>query len=141
SAQPAPEPKRIVEPRPESTVLAPRETHAFDRDWPTEETALMREVLRCHGLPEPLVERLVTLAVAPPHTSRTVDRLAVALAAHMHFLPLEDALATPILLYGPAGVGVSTLAAKLAAKFDEREILVISTDARGANERGELEEY
>lgn len=140
SVQSNPEAKRNFDQRPESIVAAP-ETHAFSRDWPTDETALMREVLRCHGLPEELVERLVTLAVAPPHTVRSVDRLAVALASHFHFLPLEDALATPILLYGPAGVGVSTLAAKLAAKFDEREILVISTDGRGAAERAQLEEY
>ena len=110
------------------------------REWPTDETAFLRELLRCHGLSSTLLERLMELAVAPPNTARVVDRLAVALAAHLHFLPLEDALQTPILLYGARGTGVSTLAAKLAARFDEHEILVISTDSRATGERAQLEE-
>jgi flagellar biosynthesis GTPase FlhF len=38
------------------------------------------------------------------------------------------------------GTGVSTLAAKLAARFDEREILVVSTDTRGGSAVAALEE-
>jgi flagellar biosynthesis protein FlhF len=117
------------------------ESKAATREWPTDETAFLRELLRCHGVSSTLLERLMELATAPPNTARVVDRLAVALAAHLHFLPLEDALETPILLYGAPGTGVSTLAAKLAARFDERQILVISTDQRGGSERAQLEEY
>lgn len=117
------------------------ESQVAAREWPSDETAFLRELLRCHGVSGALLERLMELATAPPNTARIVDRLAVALAAHLHFLPLEDALQTPILLYGAPGTGVSTLAAKLAARFDEREILVVSTDARGSNERAQLEEY
>lgn len=138
-ARPDPETERSLD-REQGSTLTAFETRVAARDWPTDETALMREVLRSHGLPEALVARLIELATAPPHASRAVDRLAVALAAHFHFLPLEDALATPILLYGEPGTGVSTLAAKLAARFDEHEVVVISTDSRGTAERAQLEE-
>ncbi len=111
------------------------------RDWPGDESGFLAEVLRCHGLPEKLIERLVGLAAAPVHAARLVDRLAVAFGAHFHFLPLEDALAAPMLLYGMPGAGVTTLAAKLAARFDERQILVVSADNPGAAGRAQLEEY
>ena len=125
----------------QGTAPTAPDAKAAIREWPTDETAFLRELLRCHGLSSTLLERLMELAIAPPNTARVVDRLAVALAAHLHFLPLEDALQTPILLYGARGVGVSTLAAKLAARFDEHEILVISTDSRSTGERAQLEEY
>jgi flagellar biosynthesis GTPase FlhF len=110
------------------------------RDWPGDEIGFIAEVLRAHALPESMVERLMALATAPVHAPRLVDRLAIALAGHFHFLPVEDVLKTPILLYGAPGSGASTLAAKLAAKFDERQILVISTDTRGAAAMTQLEE-
>ncbi len=125
---------------PQDAATASLDSKAAAREWPTDETAFLRELLRCHGLPAPLLDRLMELAAAPPNATRIVDRLAVALAAHLHFLPLENALETPILLYGAPGAGASTLAAKLAARFDDREILVVSTDARAA-ERAQLEEY
>ena len=117
------------------------ESKAALREWPSDETAFLRELLRCHGLSGNLLEKLMELATAPPNTARIVDRLAVALAAHLHFMPLEDLLQTPVLLYGAPGTGVSTLAAKLAARFEERQILVVSADARGGSERAQLEEY
>lgn len=111
------------------------------RDWPGDEAGFLAEVLRCHGVTESLIERLVELAAAPVHAARLVDRLAVALGAHFHFLPLEDALAAPMLLYGTQGAGVTTLAAKLAARFEERQILVVSADRRDAAGRAQLDEY
>ncbi len=101
-----------------ATALA-AETKPLSREWPVDETAFLRELLRCHGLSSALLDRLMELAIAPPNQARIVDRLGVALAAHLHFLPLEDALQTPILLFGAPGSGVSTIAAKLAARFDE----------------------
>lgn len=139
SARPSPESDRNVDLQQTTRPTSP-ESRVATRDWPSDETALLREVLLCHDLPEAIIERLIGVATAPPHAARLVDRLAVALAAHFHFLPLEDALQTPMLLYGTPGTGVSTLAAKLAARFDEREVLVVSTDSRGAEARAQLEE-
>ena len=108
-------------------------TGIASRDWAMDETGLLEEALRSHSLPEALVTRLQSLATAPVHTARVVDRLAVALAAHFHFLPLDEAMGAPMLLYGAAGAGVSTLAAKLAAKYDAQEILVVSTHPKGVD--------
>jgi flagellar biosynthesis protein FlhF len=116
----------------------PRETGLAPRDWASDETGFLEEVLRSHSLPDALVTQLQGLATAPVHTARIVDRLAVALAAHFHFLPLEEAMGAPMLLYGVPGAGVSTLTAKLAAKFDAHEILVVSTNPKGSDP--ELEE-
>jgi len=139
-ARPTPESApRVVPPPPAASAAAPAALEA-QRDWSGDESGFLAEVLRGHGLTPALVERLSELATAPVHTQRLVDRLAVAVAAHFHFLPLEEALAAPILLYGKAGAGVSTLAAKLAARFDEREVLVISTEGHGADTTAQLAE-
>jgi len=100
-------------------------------EWPGEESAFLAEVLRSHGFNKTLVDALLNIAMAPANAPRLVDRLAVALAGRFHFLPLEDALRTPVLLYGAPGAGTSTLAAKVAARFDEDGILVISAGNRG----------
>lgn len=136
--RPSPEDERSFD-TPSGTGPTVLESKAAPREWPTDETAFLRELLRCHDLPGALVDRLMELAIAPPNATRVVDRLAVALAAHFNFLSLDDALESPVLLYGAPGTGVSTLAAKLAAKFEEREILVISTDS-DAGGRAQLEE-
>jgi len=99
------------------------------RDWPSDDAGFLTEVLRCHGLPGGLIERLIGVAAAPQHATRLVDRLAVALAAQFHFLSLEEALQAPMLLFGAHGSGVSTIATKLAARFDERQILVVAAAA------------
>jgi hypothetical protein len=91
----------IREPATSATGIAPR-------DWASDETGFLEEVLRSHSLPDALVTRLQSLATAPVHTARVVDRLAVAIAAHFHFLPLDEAMGTPMLLYGVPGAGVST---------------------------------
>lgn len=129
-----------TDPRPQ-TARPASDPIAANRDWPSDERGFLTEVFRSHALPASLVERLIGFAMAPAHAPRPVDRLAIALAAHFNFLPVEDALQAPILLYGPPGAGVSTLAAKLAARFDERQVLVVATDARGTGEPTPLEEY
>jgi len=144
AAPPATRPRPHSEPSSDAqsaTALAVADTKSTIREWPVDETAFLRELLRWHGLSSALLDRLMELATAPPNVARVVDRLGLALAAHLHFLPLEDVLQTPILLYGAPGSGVSTIAAKLAARFDEEEILVATTDSRGGTgERVQLQE-
>jgi len=110
------------------------------RDLPNDERGFLTEVFRCHALAANLAERLLGFAMAPTHAPRPVDRLAIALAAHFNFLPLDDVLRMPVLLYGLPGAGISTLAAKLAARFDERQVLVIAADVRDAGKTARLEE-
>ncbi|MGH7033109.1 MAG: hypothetical protein ACREFL_05220 [Stellaceae bacterium] len=100
------------------------------RDLPSDDRSFLTEVFRSHALPAALAERLLGFAMAPAHAPRPVDRLAIALASHFNFLALEEVLRAPVILYGLPGTGVSTLAAKLAARFDEREVLVIAAGAR-----------
>jgi flagellar biosynthesis protein FlhF len=143
AAPPATRPRPQSEPSSDAqsaTALAVADTKSTIREWPVDETAFLRELLRCHGLSSALLDRLMELATAPPNVARVVDRLGLALAAHLHFLPLEDVLQTPILLYGAPGSGVSTIAAKLAARFDEEEILVVTTDSRSTGEGAHLQE-
>jgi flagellar biosynthesis protein FlhF len=140
ATRPRPQSEQNPDARSAATPLAAADTQSAIREWPVDETAFLRELLRCHGLSDALLERLMELATAPPNVARIVDRLGLALAAHLHFLPLEGALRTPILLYGAPGSGVSTIAAKLAARFDEEEILVVTTDSRNTDERGQLQE-
>jgi flagellar biosynthesis protein FlhF len=131
AAQPEQEGAATLDPRPKSEPSL-RPPGFAGREWPSDDSGFLDEILGCHSLPAALIEQLKTLATAPVHAPRLVDRLAVALAAHFHFLPLEAAMETPMLLYGMPGAGVSTLAAKLAARFDEREILVVSTSGDSA---------
>ncbi len=128
-----------VVPHPAAYQHAPQASVAPPRA--SEDATSIDEVLRGHMLPDALIERLAGLGAAPPHASRLVDRLAVALASHFHFLPLDAAFQTPILLYGMQGAGASTLVAKLAARFDEHEVLVIDTTARIGAEPTQLEEH
>ena len=105
-------------------------TGSATRDLPGDDRSFLTEVFRSHTLPAALAERLLELAMAPAHAPRPVDRLAIALASHFNFLALDEVLRAPVMLYGLPGTGVSTLAAKLAARFDEREVLVIAAGAR-----------
>ncbi len=127
-----------IDPQPQ-TARAASDPGAPTREWPSDERGILTEVFRSHALPASLIERLIGFAMAPAHAPRPVDRLAIALAAHFNFLPVEETLQAPILLYGLPGAGVSTLAAKLAARFDERQILVVATETRGG-ETAQLEE-
>lgn len=123
----------------ETATLTP-ETVSAARDWPSDEDALLPDALRSHGLGNALSERLVKLAIAPQHTARAVDRLAIALGAQLNFFALEDARQKPMLLCGPTGAGVSTIATKLAAPYAENEILVISAGAPAPEKTARLAE-
>ena len=98
-------------------------------DWRTDDDALLAELLETHGLGAAQIARLVEIAAAPTHAKRPVDRLAIALGAQFNFFALEEAWQKPILLCGLPGAGASTLAAKLAARFDDSEVVVISAGA------------
>ena len=120
--------------------LAPARDPVAVAAWPSDDAALLAEMLRCHGLTEALVERLVGFATAPNHVKRPVDRLAIALGAQFNFLSLDEVWRTPILLCGLPGAGTSTLAAKLVARFDDSEVLVVSVGAHGADQAMHLAE-
>jgi hypothetical protein len=113
-----------------SPARAPEQPLASD--WPSDDNALLGEILRSHGIADELAERLAALAQAPTHVKRPVDRLAIALGAQFNFFALDDAWHMPILLCGLPGAGTSTLAARLAARYDDSEILVISAGAHDA---------
>ena len=119
---------------------SPRDYGRGPREWSSDDAELLGEVLRSNGLSEKLVDRLLTLAAAPVHVKRVVDRLAVALGAHFHFLPLEEALREPMLLHGAPGSGVSTVAAKLAARFEDNQVLVVTAGTREPAASAQLED-
>ncbi|HEX4193188.1 MAG TPA: hypothetical protein VHY80_08820 [Stellaceae bacterium] len=101
-------------------------------EWASDDDAQLGELLGNHGFAAKLTARLVELAAAPTHVKRPVDRLAIALGAQFNFFALDDAWQQPILLCGLPGAGTSTLATKLAARYDDSEILVISAGAHDA---------
>jgi flagellar biosynthesis GTPase FlhF len=104
---------------------------------PGDETGLT-EVLQIHGFGNKLIEKLVGFATAPTHVKRPVDRLAIALGAQFNFFSLEDVWTAPILLCGLAGAGISTITAKLVARFDESEVMVIAAGQHDAEKIEEL---
>jgi signal recognition particle GTPase len=121
---------RIARPAEPQTMRLSSAAGSATRDLPGDDRSFLAEVFRSHALPAALAERLLGFAMAPAHAPRPVDRLAIALASHFNFLALDEVLRAPVMLYGLPGTGVSTLAAKLAARFDEREVLVIAAGAR-----------
>ena len=100
-----------------------------DSEWTGDDDSSLAELLGRQGFASELTARLVELASAPTHVRRPVDRLAIALGAQFNFFPLAEAWQQPILLCGLPGAGTSTLAARLAARFDDSEVLVISAGA------------
>ena len=108
---------------------------------PSDDSTLLTEALQAHGVSNKLIEKLISFAIAPTHTKRPIDRLTIALGAHFNFLPLDDILQAPVLLFGAPGAGVTTLAAKLAARYDESQVLVISAGGKDAAATMQLEEY
>jgi signal recognition particle GTPase len=100
--------------------------------WAGDDDTQLGELLSEHGFTAKLTARLIELASAPAHVKRPVDRLAIALGAQFNFFALEEAWRQPILLCGLPGAGTSTLATKLAARYDESEVLVISAGAHDA---------
>ncbi|HEY3917502.1 MAG TPA: hypothetical protein VGL83_06900 [Stellaceae bacterium] len=123
---------------PETASLVSEAAPAID--LPSDDDTLLPDALRSHSLGNALVQRLVKLASAPQHTARAVDRLAIALGAQFDFFALNEARQAPLLLCGMPGAGVSTLAAKLAAPFEQSEVLVISAGAQDQDKTARLAE-
>jgi signal recognition particle GTPase len=124
-----------------SSTLGPaRSPGSRPDEWTNDEDALLGEMLLSHGLGDKLVARLLELATAPTHVRRSVDRLAIALGAQFNFFGLEEAWQQPILLCGLPNAGTSTLVAKLAARFDDSEVIVISTGMKDASKTAPLAE-
>lgn len=111
-----------------------------DIDWAGDDGSSLAELLGSHGFAGKLAARLIELASAPTHVKRPVDRLAIALGAQFNFFALDEAWQQPILLCGLPGAGTSTLATKLAARFDASEVLVISAGAHDAEKTALLAE-
>jgi hypothetical protein len=120
------------------TAAAPAPVPAIE--WPIDDDSSLAELLGSHGFAGKVTARLIELASAPTHVKRPVDRLAIALGAQFNFFALEEAWRQPILLCGLPGAGMSTLAAKLAARFDDSEVLVISAGAHDAEKTALLAE-
>ena len=140
SAQPAEdigsEKIEIVE-TPDEAIAVSTPTAAIE--WAGDDSSLA-ELLASHGFAGKVTARLIELASAPTHVKRPVDRLAIALGAQFNFFALEEAWQQPILLCGLPGAGVSTLATKLAARYDDSEVLVISAGAHAAEKTALLAE-
>lgn len=109
-------------------------------EWASDGDSSLAELLGSHGFAGKVTARLIELASAPTHVKRPVDRLAIALGAQFNFFALDEAWQQPILLCGLPGAGTSTLAAKLAARFDDSEVLVISAGAHDAEKTALLAE-
>ena len=126
-------PPAAVAPTPTADVNADIQGVSFQGDDPSAFT----EMLSSHGLNDKLVAKLVGFATAPTHVKRPVDRLAIAIGAQFNFFSLDDAWNAPILLCGLAGAGTSSVTAKLAARFDDSEVVII---AAGAHDAAKIEE-
>ncbi|HLI19771.1 MAG TPA: hypothetical protein VKV32_01545, partial [Stellaceae bacterium] len=84
----------------ETAIAADPSAAKPEADWASDDDALLGEMLREHGFPAKLTQRLVGLAAAPAHIKRPVDRLALALGAQFNFLALEEGWQMPLLLCG-----------------------------------------
>ena len=92
--------------------------------------------------PPALSERLVKAATAVGPAVRLIEQLAAALGSELVFQTIEEMLQEPsLLLLGPRESGKTTLAAKLAARFGERDVLVISAGLGGPGDARQIEEY
>ena len=109
-------------------------------EWAVDDDSSLGELLNSHGFAGKVAARLIELASAPTHVKRPVDRLAIALGAQFNFFALNEAWQQPILLCGLPGAGTSTLAAKLAARYDDSEVLVITAGAHTAEKTALLVE-
>jgi signal recognition particle GTPase len=124
----------------ETAAITVAPTPAASVGWAGDDDAQLGELLGSHGFAAKLTTRLIELANAPTHVKRPVDRLAIALGAQFNFVAREEARQQPILLCGLPGAGTSTLATKLAARYDDSEVLVISAGAHAAEKTALLAE-
>jgi flagellar biosynthesis protein FlhF len=109
---------------------------------PEEARIFLTEVLEAQQAPESLNARLVDRAVTPGPAVRLIEQMAFALGSEIVFQALAELLQKPVLvLVGPRGAGKSTLAAKLAARFGEREVMVITTRAAENGDLSQIEEF
>jgi flagellar biosynthesis protein FlhF len=112
------------------------------RPWPGQDIAFLTALLETHNAPAALVKRLVRAAAQLPLATPLLERLAAALADQIHFADFAELLRRRArLLLGPPGAGKTTLAAKLAARWNEHEALLVTTDADRAGGIAQLEEY
>lgn len=137
SAQPA---EDIGSEKIDMPVSAVAPALALESEWAGDDDSSLTALLDSQGFANKLTTRLVELAGAPTHVRRPVDRLAIALGAQFNFFPLAEAWQQPLLLCGLPGAGTSTLAARLAARFDDSEVLVISAGAHDAEKTALLAE-
>jgi flagellar biosynthesis protein FlhF len=108
---------------------------------PDDARVFLSQVLSAQATPAPLTERLLTLAITEGPAVRLIEQLTAALGGAIGFQSVDEMLQQPVLpLIGPRGAGKSTLAAKLAVRFGEREILVVSTNA-DRDSLAQIEEY
>jgi flagellar biosynthesis protein FlhF len=111
-----------------------------ERNWPIEDAGFLAEVLYAQQTPAPLVARLAGQSFAP--ATSMLDRLAEAIGANFLFAPLAEALRhRTLMLIGPPGAGKTTVAAKLAARLEPSEVLMISTDTERAGGVAQLRDH
>lgn len=122
-----------------------RESHD---DEPHDETGtdaidVVHDALDGHGMPNPLIERLVDASFLAG-TDEPLAALAGALTQVFAFQPLvERGPVQPIMLVGPPGAGKTLTVAKLAARamLARRKVRLITTDAVRAGAVEQLHAY
>jgi flagellar biosynthesis protein FlhF len=102
-------------------------------------TEIIRDALTDHGVPQRLLDRLIT-AVEASGLSDPLQACTVALEGAFAFAPLpEQGAPRPFMLVGPPGVGKSMVVAKLTARshLKNRHVGVITCDnvRAGASEQ------
>jgi len=109
--------------------------------WPSDDLAFLTEILRAQHVPGDLIKKLA-LRAASSRRIKPSDQLKAALAAELRFISLAELLRkAALLLVGPTGAGNTTLAAKLAARLDPRQVVAINTDTARPFSAAQLEDY